>query len=234
LVAGSSSIAKKKKKKKRKKKKKKTPDPRAQEKIDRLDAWLAKGKHLSRHHARNSTLLLDAAEVGHVTAALALLEKPGIRILKEIDAPPLDAVAAAAGGKYTALHFAALYGHVEIVDILLARPETQIDRRIGGIVDGRTPLSLSSARGHAKVVKSLLAAGADQNKPDHDWITPLFISSLHGHAEVVNLLCSDQNGFGADYVATKTGLTPLFVSSEGGHARVVKLLLAAFLLPFFA
>ena len=116
----SSSAKKKKKRKKRKKKIVNTNemsptatsapapieeeiDPADQDKIDRLNEWLAKGAHLSRQKARTTTMLFDAASVGHVEATRQLLEKPGIRILKDVEMGGSVA-------KYTALHVAAMRG----------------------------------------------------------------------------------------------------------------------------
>lgn len=59
--------------------------------------------------------------MGHVEATKALLEKPGIRVLIEESRTGFI-------GHYTALHYAAARGHVEIVELLLARPDIQIDR----------------------------------------------------------------------------------------------------------
>ncbi len=52
-------------------------DPRFQDKVDKLNEWLSRGGHLTKPQARNTNLLLDAAQVGHDVAARALLEKPG-------------------------------------------------------------------------------------------------------------------------------------------------------------
>ncbi len=55
----------------------------------RLDCF-AKGAHLSRHQARNTDLLLDAAEVGFLEATKLLLDKPGVRVLQERLIPMSD------------------------------------------------------------------------------------------------------------------------------------------------
>ncbi len=64
---------------------KKVPtDPRHVDMIRILDNWVAKGAmYMTKQQARNTSLLLDAAKVGHVGAVVALLEKPEIRVLQE-------------------------------------------------------------------------------------------------------------------------------------------------------
>jgi hypothetical protein len=60
--------------------------PAMKESAKKLDNWLSKGAKLARHQARNSTFLFDAATVGHVEAARALLAIPGI-ILNKVSDP---------------------------------------------------------------------------------------------------------------------------------------------------
>jgi ankyrin repeat protein len=73
---------------------------------DRIHEWFTKGQHLTKHQAKNTTLLLDASMVGHTEAARVLLEK-GVRVLIERDMGD--------GVKHTALHRAALGGHTDVV-----------------------------------------------------------------------------------------------------------------------
>lgn len=122
-------------------------DPDYQKRMDRLEAWLAKGAHLTRKQAQETTLLFDAANVGHVEATRALLAKPGIRVLKE-DNHHTD--------KCTALHFASYRGHVDVVRLLLAQPAIQVDRQMP--VTRRTPLYVACVGNHVEVVEVRLAA----------------------------------------------------------------------------
>jgi hypothetical protein len=73
---------------------------------DRVHEWFIKGQHLTKHQAKNTTLLLDASMVGHTEAARVLLEK-GVRVLIERELED--------GVKYTALHHAAEEGHTGVV-----------------------------------------------------------------------------------------------------------------------
>ncbi len=74
---------------------------------DRVNDWLAKGLHLTKHQAKSTTLLLDASMVGDTEAARVLLEK-GVRVLIEHEFGE-------SGAKYTALHHAAAGGHADVV-----------------------------------------------------------------------------------------------------------------------
>ena len=75
---------------------------------DRVHEWFTKGQHLTKHQAKNTTLLLDASMVGHTEAARVLLEK-GVRVLIEQEFGVGRVV------KYTALHHAAAGGHTDVV-----------------------------------------------------------------------------------------------------------------------
>ncbi len=73
---------------------------------DRVHEWFTKGQHLTKHQAKNTTLLLDASMVGHTEAARVLLEK-GVRVLIEDESDKRV--------KRTALHHAASGGHTDVV-----------------------------------------------------------------------------------------------------------------------
>jgi hypothetical protein len=54
----------------------------------------------------------------------------------------------------TALMFASQQGHVEVVRLLLAHPDVEVNK---GPADGATALIVASQRGHVEVVRLLLA-----------------------------------------------------------------------------
>ena len=87
---------------------------------------------------------------------------------------------------------------------------------------GMTALCSASARGHAEVVRALIAAGASVERPSAQGLTPLACASQRGHPEVAKLL------LGASADASKAppqGHAPLFYAISRGHLSVVQELL---------
>jgi ankyrin repeat protein len=161
---------------------------------------------MNRHQARETLLLLDAARVGHVEATKVLLEKSGIRVLREGDVRG-----------DTALHVAARAGHAEVVRLLLARPDIEIDRGT------YTPLYIAAEKGNANVVAVLLEKGADVDKADNDGATSLYIAAQKDNADVVALLL--KKGANPEK-ASNSGFTPLHVACQNGFLFVANVLLA--------
>jgi len=121
----------------------------------------------------------------------------------------------------TPLHWAAAYGHVEVVKLLL---DNNADVNASRTNDGTTSLYIAAYNGRTEVVKLLLDNNADVNASrTDDGTTPLYIAAQYGHTEVVNLLL-DNN---ADVNARRTndGDTPLYIAAYSGRTEVVKLLL---------
>lgn len=89
--------------------------------------------------------------------------------------------------KLTAMHFAAMYGHADVLMLLL-------EHTGGADVDSfastsnNTPLMLAVRYGHTEVVKLLLDKGADARRGDgHGW-TSLHRAATAGRTELVELL----------------------------------------------
>jgi hypothetical protein len=100
------------------------------------------------------------------------------------------------------LHIAALWGDVEIVELLLRRgadPNVKDD-------NGQTPLHIAALWGHVDVVRVLLEHRADPNAKDNDGKTPLHYAAEKGHVDVVRVLLER----GADpRIADNRGHIPL-------------------------
>lgn len=97
------------------------------------------------------------------------------------------------GNDDTALHLAALKGHLSVVKFLVENGAT-VD-----IYDqpdcGNTPLLLASCRGHTEIVKYLLDNGANiEDDFSSDSQTPLIIAAERDHFDTVSLLLE----YGAD------------------------------------
>ncbi len=123
---------------------------------------------------RRETSLLLAVRGCHLEAAGALLAA-------EADPRAVD------WAGYTALHWAAQFGRVELVQELL-RAEARVDARTtkargGGVsVPGRTPLMFAGGCGHAGVCEALLAADASPLATDSRGWTVLHCASCCVHA----------------------------------------------------
>jgi ankyrin repeat protein len=85
----------------------------------------------------------------------------------------------------TALSYAASAGNVAILEILLANPLVDVDKRD---YEGRTPIFYAAENGHALVVSRLLGHGANPNWKDLDGATPLWFAVQRDHVTVVKVL----------------------------------------------
>ncbi|GIL57465.1 hypothetical protein Vafri_12696, partial [Volvox africanus] len=103
-----------------------------------------------------------------------------------LDRQPSAAAAADREGR-TPLWVASQRGHVEIVEMLLALTEGAMQVDIANAA-GVTPLRVSAAQGHCKVVAALLRAGANVELADKDGFTPLYVAAARNQLEVVRLL----------------------------------------------
>jgi len=124
--------------------------------------------------------------------------------------------------KFTGLHFASIFGLVEI-----ARALTMMDGvDINGVDEtSGTPLIWAAMNGHEAVVKLLLEQkDVDPNRVDVWDQTPISWASVNGHEAVVELLLGRE-----DINLNKPdsyGRAPVSRAAENGHEAVVKLLLA--------
>ena len=85
---------------------------------------------------------------------------------------------------WSALHFAAMRGNVELVHILLdagANINVQND-------EGYTPLMAAAQNGETETVRVLLDAGADPSLGDISGITALDFAERDDYTEIINLL----------------------------------------------
>lgn len=140
--------------------------------------------------------LLWAAEYGNLDEVRRLLDKSVLsELVADVNTRGLD--------QWTALHFAANEGHLEVARELLRHAE--VEREAGSTIQ-RTPLHLASIRGHTGIVRLLLAAGCDKNCKDFDENTPLHCASEFGHFECIIFLIKEA---GADpSIKNKFGYSP--------------------------
>jgi hypothetical protein len=120
-----------------------------------------------------------------------------------------------------ALHYAALLGHMIVVQALLAKSLDDVNVRDK---HGRTPLSWAALRGHEGVVRLLLDTGqVDVNAREEYGRIPLWWAVVKGHEGVVRLLLD--TGQVDVNVRDEYGRTPLWWAAAKGHEGVVRLLL---------
>jgi hypothetical protein len=151
--------------------------------------------------------LVDAARDGNLARVRALVDQD----------PAL--VRATDEEGYGALHWAAIRGHWDVFQLVLAAG-APVDT-VGA--DGGTPLHWACHWDRADMVAMLLDRGADLTVANRWGRTPLHVAARRGCAEVAALLLA----CGADPRArTREGWTPLHVAYRGGHPDLVDLLLA--------
>ena len=120
---------------------------------------------------------------------------------------------------WAALHLAAHFGHVAIVEVLLAAG-ADVHARSGNRL-ANTALHAAAAGGYIEVIAILLRHGADVNARQHGGFTALHAAAQDGEVAMVRLLLDH----GADpALAADDGTTPLALAHAGNHDDVVALL----------
>jgi ankyrin repeat protein len=91
--------------------------------------------------------------------------------------------------------------------------------------EGRTALDLAVQEGHAEVVRSLLAAGADAegNAGPYHELTPMTEAAMFGRAAVMEVLIDAGVSMGTQPV--RIPYVPLSLAASLGHTDVMELLL---------
>ena len=147
-----------------------------------------------------------AAEIGDITKVKELLKN--------------DPESVNAKNKYglTPLHYAALYGNKNVVELLIFNG-ADIQSKI---IDGTTPLHLAVGHGYADIARLLIANGADINSLNDTGDTPLHHAAFGGDKESTELLLAK----GAEINArNKEGRTPLYLAVTRGNKEVIGFLL---------
>jgi ankyrin repeat protein/Tfp pilus assembly protein PilF len=123
------------------------------------------------------------------------------------------------GRGYTALHFAAQEGHLEVVTFLVRKVGLSANLRTE---EGATALLIASGKGYLDMMKVLVESGADAQMATEAGWTPLMLASRGGHLDAVGFLLDC--GCELD-VRDSSGWTALMSAVVSGKREVVALLL---------
>jgi len=125
----------------------------------------------------------------------------------------------------TALTWAAVRGHEEMVKRLLGREDINPDQ--AEAKRGRTPLLWAAEKGYEGVVKILLEReDVNLNRADTRYgRTPLLWAVGNGHSGIIKMILG-REGVNPDQADTECGQTPLWWAASNGDEGIVKMLLA--------
>ena len=120
---------------------------------------------------------------------------------------------------FTALHYAAFYGYMEIADLLLTK-NADVNAKTG---KGETPLHFAASYGHKDIAELLLSNKANINVRDGIGCTPLYYyAATNGRIEEVRMLLAAKADVNA---ATLRGYTALSGAASYGREDIVRLLI---------
>ena len=109
-------------------------------------------------------------------------------------------------------------GSLKVAEVLVEWPKTQVEWRSP---KDESPLMMAALKGHADLVRKLIARGADVNKTG--W-TPLHYAATGGHLAIMEVLLEHHAYIDAE---SPNKTTPLMMAAHYGSVPSVKLLLEA-------
>jgi ankyrin repeat protein len=200
---------------------------------------LEAGAEINAQNRIGKTALMEAASAGNLETVKMLLQA-------EADISLVDE------NKKTALFYAKDEGHIDVVDFLIragaddaedqkyelikaikqedtAKVKQLIDK--GTSVNDvygeqkRTALMIAADTGNREIVKLLIDAGANINKPDNNKKTPLVYAVSKGYIELVKLFLKLLNKQNTDYDFVPCCHQALVEAADKGNIEIVKLLL---------
>ena len=145
---------------------------------------MSKGAMVDTRNNSGFTLLLSAADEGHVDVCKLLL---AVNSNVEERMPST---------LYTPLHFAAINGNETIIELLLSH-NADVNSRSK---TEAAPLHLASQEGHLVAVVALLQAGADPFLPRQGGALPIHQAANKNHSQVARILI-EQAGCSPDQVS---------------------------------
>ena len=127
--------------------------------------------------------------------------------------------------QFSALHYAAWWGRLEVAEYLLGREGgTSLLSCLSCV--GDTPLHLAVWRGHLTMCGMFLSVAGEVNVQDGEHHSPVHVAAYCGHQEILSLLT--QPGLGPDLQqVTIYQDTPLHLACYSGNTEAARTLLAA-------
>ena len=185
----------------------------------------SKTSHISlllSHDNRGDIPLHKAARNGHSAAVESILDFQPVYITSRINARTINDRQRDTG--HTAVHLAALGGHLSVLKILV-KNKAQVNTR-GGQLNG-TALHVAAAEGHQPVVEWLLDNGADPRAKTNEGATALEVACEMGYEGIVRaFLERDIGEIGVDPDGNPNeGMKALEVACKTGHEGIVRTLL---------
>lgn len=153
-----------------------------------FDPWI--GDDIEHFHYRLNKTMSWACTTGDVEA-VNILSNRGATV-------NMPSYSVYGGPSYSPLHYACMYGHSDVVKVLLEKgADIKFDTIIGPIRSSL--LLLACKHGHADVVNVLLDNGADVNENISIYCdcngtkfcrlyTPLYVAWMSSHSDVIKLL----------------------------------------------
>lgn len=164
----------------------------------------------SRRHMVLTGILARAARSGHLKAAEGALAE-----IEDVNTPV---------HRYTALGWAAVYGHTNIARRILGHKSADLNLR-SGPNEAWTPLMLAVCEGHGEVVDLLLSRPeTDPNLAESHGESPLYCAALKNHARIVQALCDDPR-VDVNQHTRLDGSTALCVAAELNFIDIVTILM---------
>ena len=106
------------------------------------------------------------------------------QLLKEANCKHLDIIDTTDTWGYTALIEASMWGHVDVIEMLLQH-NAKVDSQSAA---GETALHWAAMNGHNQVVSVLLHSGADPNAQQNKGQTPLHLAAQKNHPDIAKSL----------------------------------------------
>ncbi|USO00711.1 MAG: ankyrin repeat domain-containing protein [Alphaproteobacteria bacterium] len=174
-----------------------------------VKTFIEKGADVNNVDTSGYTTLIYAVKVGNVKILDMLLQsKITVDVIDE-------AIINIRGSELTALMYASLEGHADIVNSLI-KSGADVNMNL----DGAMALMYASLEGHANIVESLITSGADVNIGSDS--TPLIVAAESGHQQIVEILIDKDPEIDA---TNEEGKTALINALDKGYIDIVKILI---------